>query len=608
MASKIRVLDEVTINQIAAGEVIENASSVIKELVDNCLDAGATKIVVEVQGSGRTSIVVQDDGCGMSYDDLQICLERHATSKISSQEDLWRIATMGFRGEALSSIASIAHISILTAQSGGSSIDSGHHLVAAGGKISSCMPTKTLVGTKITVEDLFYNVPARRKFLRSPSQEAKEILKVVILHALVRHDVAFDLMCNEKKELALPSQGRAERIKALLGAELFSQLVPLSFKNESISMSGYVGKPTASRPTRTQQYLFVNGRAVVSPFISAVVKDAYGSSIEATRHPAFILYIDLAPDCLDVNVHPQKKQVRFSQEEEIKRCLIKAVSEALFFRAPAVHNIIPGHVSDDESSQGASHESTSMRLGRSEQYQWAPSSISSPKNSSYARSFETRRIDYEFLDCDDKITPRMESFQTEPLLDTPTLGIVGIYDEYILASGACEILPGELTKHGLVFIHSRYALSRILFEESSKKEQNSSSQALLVPLFIECSQEESAGLKIALPLLEKEGLSIREFGKDGFLVEAVPSFLDGIDLEEFVRHVAVSIDHKVVIEKQRDVIFRDAFKLHKRISGLGTDMAQNIVKRLFLCGEPFVCPFGNKIIFVLTDEELKKRL
>ena len=555
MSSKIKVLDEVTINQIAAGEVIENASSVIKELVDNSLDAGASKILIEVQGSGRQSIVIQDDGCGMSHDDLLLCLERHATSKIRSQDDLWRLSTMGFRGEALSAISSISHLTILTAAAPNEGLHPGHYLTSSGGKIKSVTNAQSMRGTKITVNDLFFNVPARRKFLKSLNQEAKDILKVVTLHALARPDVAFELIINGTKELSLTGKSsKEERVRALLGREFFSNLQPLQFQNDWLQIEGYICKPGFTRPTRSQQYLFINGRAVVSSFFSLCMKEAYGTSIEESRHPVFVLFVDIAKDRVDVNVHPQKKEVRFSFEEELKIALLQHVSKVLFQRAKSeVFQPIQQHTYE------------------------AP-------------------VHYSFPAMPIEEKPKApELFEEKP-------HVVGIYDEYILISSH------KLVSEGLCFIDSRYAMSRISFEKWQNSQKTVSSQTLLVPLFIECSLEDAESLKIALPHLQDIGLAIREFGTNAFLIEAVPGFLEHIDLEQFLHHVACSVDQRVAVTEKLDALYREAFRFQKKLSTMSVELATGIVKQLFACSDPFTCPLGNKTMFVLTPEEIRKRL
>lgn len=558
MADKIRVLDEVTINQIAAGEVIENASSVVKELVDNCLDAGASKIVVEVQGSGRQSIVVQDNGSGMSLEDLMLCIERHATSKIRSEEDLWSVTTMGFRGEALSAISSVSHLSILTAEPSGSPLSPGFHLLTSGGKITSCTPVQTLVGTKICVDDLFYNVPARRKFLKSPVQEAKEILKVMTLHALARPDVSFELICNGIKELHLSREPLSSRIRALLGPQLFSELVPISFRDDQVVIEGYVGKPTATRPTRALQYLFINNRPVTSHFVSSCVKEAYGSSIDSARHPAFVLFVTLCSSRVDVNVHPQKKEVRFSEEEALRLSFLKGVSGVLFCRKEAVQAVTP---------------------------------VDLP-----VRSFQMSST--QVLP---EIRPQAAVVQELPVTAS-NRHIVGIYDEFILATGLSDPLEG------LSFVHSRYALSRILFEEWRDEKKEIASQSLVVPVYIECTPEETKQVKMLFPVLQRAGIAIAEFGATGFLIEAIPPFLERIDLKELLLTAASTFDPESAFEKQREVLFQRAYRLQKKIDYLSIDMAKSILDRLLLCKEPYLCPFGNKTVFVLSDEELKSYL
>ncbi|MCE5294246.1 MAG: DNA mismatch repair endonuclease MutL, partial [Chlamydiales bacterium] len=333
MASKIRILDEKTINQIAAGEVIENPASVVKELVDNAVDAKASKIVVEAVNSGRQLLRIQDNGCGMGHDDALLCIERHATSKIRGLDDLWALETMGFRGEALSSVASISEFRLLTAPNNDSNEQIEGSLVEVhGGKVVAYEKVKCLPGTSIEIKSLFYNVPARKKFLKSPAKDASSIVKIMLQIALAHPQVAFELILNHNREFSWEASSLDDRIRAALGNEFFSELIAVNFEKDDLRIHGYIANPNFSRPTRSHQHLFVNSRPVTSLGISGAVKEAYGSSLDPTRHPAFVLYIDVATASLDVNVHPQKKEVRFALEDELKQLVIQAVSSALFSR------------------------------------------------------------------------------------------------------------------------------------------------------------------------------------------------------------------------------------------------------------------------------------
>lgn len=563
----IRILDEKTINQIAAGEVIENPASVVKELVDNALDAGSSKIVIEIASSGRQLITVRDNGSGMTKDDALLCLERHATSKIRSIDDLWSLTTMGFRGEALSSIASISELTILTGRPGVTGeLVQGTRVHARGGKILACEEVQCLPGTTFEIRSLFYNVPARKKFLKSPARDASDILKVVIQLALANPQVAFELVLNQKRELFLPSQTIQERLKETLGKEFFQELIPLEYKSEAVEITGYISKPANSRPTRVYQYLFINNRPVSSHLVSRSAKEAYGSSIAEERHPAFVLHIQMKPEILDVNVHPQKKEVRFQVDDMIKAEVIAAINQALFTSAPA-----PRPVSTYSSFSG------SYQAPQASQTYFMPSAT---------------------LEIKQEVFELPSQFQ-----------VLGVFKGFILASilwtdAQRKRLPADLSEEGIYLISSREALSRIAYEGSKKRE--SSVQTLLVPLFLELSLAGANCLKAHLPHLEQIGLTLREFGTNSFLIEAVPRFLEELDIEETLRALVAKLE----VDGESEDLMREiasAARSSKRCYSLTVPIATHIVKKLTECDDPFISPFGLRIITIITQAEIEKK-
>lgn len=337
MPSKIRVLSDHTINKIAAGEVIENPASVVKELVENSLDAGSTDICIEIQGGGRQMIRISDNGCGMNSDDALLCLERHATSKLREVEEIHSLSTMGFRGEAIPSIASISKFNLLTCPAKeGDTEPVGSMVIVDGGKMVSCSPAARSQGTTIEVKSLFFNVPVRKKFLKSPSIDASEILKTVSLIALGHPSIKFQLIIDGKNTLIAhsskdPAFGTQlqERIESVLGTDFTRNATYIEETKDGISLKGVIGQPGYTRHNRTGQYLFINKRGVVSPLVAYAVKDGFGSSIPSGRFPVFVLHLEVSGDLVDVNVHPQKREVRLRQEQTIKELIIKAVRNGI---------------------------------------------------------------------------------------------------------------------------------------------------------------------------------------------------------------------------------------------------------------------------------------
>ena len=337
MPSKIRVLTENTINKIAAGEVIENPSSVVKELIENSLDAGASDICVEITGGGRQLIRVTDNGYGMNSDDAVLCLERHATSKIREVEDINDITTMGFRGEAIPSIAAISKFTLLTCPAPESGSDPKASMVIVdGGQLVKCCSAERSQGTTIEVKSLFFNVPVRRKFQKSPANDANEILKVMSILSLGNPNIKFKLISHHETLLVAPvSRAESffdimrERIALTLGNEFGGAMLPLEVESDDCSIRGFIGKPHYNRHNRTGQYLFINQRPVFSPLISSLIREGYGTTLGTHRHPVFVLHLTLPGSLIDVNVHPQKREVRLRQEEIIRRVVLQGVERAL---------------------------------------------------------------------------------------------------------------------------------------------------------------------------------------------------------------------------------------------------------------------------------------
>lgn len=320
--NRIRKLTDTTINQIAAGEVIENAASVVKELIENAIDAGSKQIHVSTLGAGMGQIIVKDDGCGMEKKELALAIERHATSKIFDAEDLFRLATLGFRGEAIASIASVSKLKIHS-----STGDGGSALTVEGGTQISQIDLPRRRGTTIEVASMFYNVPARKKFQKSQTAENIEINKVMTLAALSHPEIAFSWESEGKMVWSFHAPDA--RMETLLGKEFTENANPFEMTCEGFSLVGHFVRSHLHRPNRTGQYLFINRRPVFSPFISQIVTEGYGTRLPSNRFPLFLLYLSCPPDLIDVNIHPRKKEVRFHEEKSIREIVLKAVRRAL---------------------------------------------------------------------------------------------------------------------------------------------------------------------------------------------------------------------------------------------------------------------------------------
>jgi DNA mismatch repair protein MutL len=561
MASKIRILTEETINQIKAGEVIENAASVIKELVENSLDAGATQISVEISGGGRQLIRVRDNGSGMNGDDALLSLERHATSKIREVEDLHALTSMGFRGEALPSIASISKLTMLTSPPD----KEGTLVQVEGGKILSSASVDCAAGTSIEVKELFYNVPARRKFQKSPQHDTQQILKSLTLLALGNPEVKFELISNKKSLLSTGTGFNIEeRIREVLGVEFFHEMCPIEAVKGDWSLQGYVGMPACTRHNRTGQFLFINRRAVVSPLISYAVREGYGPALAPNRHPLFILHLELPGELVDVNVHPQKKEVRMRQEQAIRDWLIRSVEAAL----PQAETFAPALMPHYEPI-----------------------------------SFPPLRLS--------EALPELPLKRENPTLFTaPAL-------PKMQRVRAIATLPGYIVTEsppteGLGLIDQRRAHARLIFERLSISEEKGGSlavQNLLIPYTLELTSIESALLQPHLERLNRAGISIKEFGRHSFVIDALPQIFGNADISTFLHDLISSMrewENIVQEEKLAQIALTASRASVSRSRRLSLEEAQLLVNQLMECEKPHQCPKGHPTQVHLSMAELTK--
>lgn len=479
---KIHLLSEETINSIAAGEVIENPSSVVKELIDNSLDAKARMIKVEIKGGGFQSICVIDDGCGMSCDDALLCFERHTTSKISSIHDLNSLLSMGFRGEALSSISAISRVTLLTSLEN----ELGTLMKMEGNNRISIKSAVRQRGTTILVESLFYNVPGRKKYQKNPQSSSAAIHKLLVALALSYPEVGFELVSNGETILQLfPSQYESfihcleQRIKDLFPDRSFHQRSLLEKKELSYSIRGFFCSPSEHRINRSGQYIFVNRRLISSPLISYAVKEGYGERLSLDRHPLFILHFDLHPHLIDVNVHPQKKEIRFQEPGEIKKIVKENVSSLFHIHSSIIKKEVLGSLP-----------------------------ISSTEASLIFR--ETKEL-------------FQPSFvQTEQ--------VIGLFQNYLLLDGSTV----EGFTPGIVWVNIQKIQECLLWNRLNQSTKIFS-QGLLLPLNFETSFSEDQLLKVHEKTLIKWGFSIHQSGKNQYLVESIPSFIQEEDVVEVIR-------------------------------------------------------------------------
>lgn len=548
MPSKIRILDDATINQIAAGEVIENSASVVKELVENALDAEATSICVEIKGGGRQLIRITDNGMGMSQDDALLCFERHATSKVGKIEDLELLNTMGFRGEALPSIASIARVMVMTRPK---ELNQGTLVEINGGAIQRTSSVPCEQGTRFEIADLFYNVPARKKFLKSPAHDLQEVQKTISALALGNPEVHFQLISDGIVIFDFPKTDQlAARAKQILHDEVSSQMLPVNYAMDKVLLNGLIGWPTLNRPNRTGQTLFINKRPVTSWLISQAVLEGYGTALPERRYPLFVLHLDIPPSEIDVNVHPQKKEVRFRHEMRLKEIVKAAIDSVWGIPLPSEKRPAPA-MSNFE-------------------YQ-AP-----------LRSYAVQ----ESLSF---------SFPEKKLTAPAVLHTIAHY-------AVLDYSPLHKGESGLCLFDSSQARSRIIYEKilaglNSSEQQ----QQLIVPITIELSFEESHQLSNHLALIEKCGFSLRLFGKNSWIVESIPQAFEEGDVQDFLKELLHNPHWQ---EDKLQQIAHSAARIRKT-KHLNIQEARLLLEQLMQCQQPHFSPKSVPIFSWIAADKLK---
>jgi len=601
----IKILDEQTINQIAAGEVIENPASVIKELVENSLDAGSTEVVVEIAVGGRQLIRVIDNGCGMSSDDALLCLERHATSKIQKVNDILSVATMGFRGEALPSIASVSKMTLLTARE--NSDNQGTLVVVEGGSIIHHGPVPHSQGTTIEIKSLFYNVPVRRKFQKSIATDTAEIVKMMGEIALANPEVSFQLMCNQKILLSTHpnyagnfSSQLQQAASDVLGADFLAATIPLDLKEGDLHLQGYIGHPSSHRHNRSGQHLFINQRAVSCPLVSYAVSEGYGTLLPPRRFPIYLLHLTLPGDLVDVNVHPQKKEVRLRSSPSLRSFISKAIEQS--FQAPG-----------ESFSRDALFAAGSFASEDPFEYSLREETAFPPPP-----PIKEKQTSFFYLPEAPKETRPHQNIHQEASIFSFQPKLVGLWMHYILLDASC--LPSEISlpplfqdRAGLIMVDQRAAHARVLFEEMLKREHKIASQELLIPVHLEFSKAESHLLLPFLEDLNACGIGVRLFGQQTFIVDSLPQSMAATDVEILMSEILADLDRfskdaLLKNDKNRQAALSAAKASMNRHSFLSCAEAEELIKRLFRCDSPFQCPQGKATMTLFRQEEVAGKM
>ena len=656
--NRIRLLSEQVANQIAAGEVVERPASVVKELVENSLDANPQKITIEIGAGGRSLIRVTDDGFGMSRDDALLSLERHATSKILRAEDLSSIATMGFRGEALPSIASVSRFTLTTRERENLSPE-GTQIIVNGGTIAEVKAAGSATGTSVEVRQLFYNLPARRKFLRTEETEAAHIQHYLTLAALAFPEVAFTFVKDGRNVWQLPAlhsepavssrtEALRERLRALLGGEkllpvnfftllnddggpaapeetdifenAFSGSRPASDAQPKLRIWGLIGSPGVSRATRDSQFVFVNRRPVENRGINYALIEGYHNSLMKGRYPVCCLFIEIDPAAVDVNIHPAKREVKFHREFEIRRFATQAVRDALLaFHSEPPKTILttkapstPSELKFAPESHAPALPNFPKRLKPAPATQ-VPPAAQSPLKMGFATPAPATtepKAPSSILHPPPSSEAIPPSATRHPQSPTPLLNVpmrlVGVVGKlYVLLE----------SDRGLVLLDQHAAHERILFEQMlTRIEQNGTapSQKLLLPETIELAPRDAQFLREQLGVLTRLGVGLNEFGERTFLLDALPPFVKVGDARRFVLNLVDELKaagREVNLARLGEHTIAKTVCRHavKANDPLGGPELENLVEDLRRCAMPYTCPHGRPTLIEMNYRELEKK-
>jgi DNA mismatch repair protein MutL len=594
MTCRIKTLPDNLINKIAAGEVVERPASVVKELIENSIDAEATHISVEIERGGTKLVKVTDDGLGMTSEEAELAVTRHATSKISSVDDLFAISTLGFRGEALPSIASVSMFSITTRRRDSAE---GARIMIDGGRTKSSGPSGSPPGTVIEVRELFFNLPARRKFLKSLTTETRQVIQVVTSLSLAHPSVGFRLDADGRSLFDYaPASSPAQRISDVYGENLSSRFLSFEKDTGQINVIAFISKPDDARRHRMEARFFVNRRPVSSRLIHAAVMSAFGELLPKGCYPQGALFVDISPDLVDVNVSPSKNEVRFKDERSVYHVIYHSVSEAV-----SRSDVIP-EIPQDAGDAGSAEY---IERARTAVESFIRSHDSGPDDRSQASLS---------LDTKPEVTASVEPAAVKPGSTTPPQTVtpspspirpyrlVGFSDLYIVA----------LSAEAIFIIDQHAAHERVLYEKAlvSFGKSQIVAQKLLFPVNVELDAASFQAAESTLDRFEKLGFEIRPFGSRSVAIYASPAVARNANPETVFRNILDDISgfesegEDINKKMAQSFACRAAIKSGNRLTE--EEMA-GLVKDLFLCGNPYVCPHGRPTLIKLNKSELEKR-
>ena len=609
MSDIIHLLPDSIANQIAAGEVIQRPASVVKELVENAIDAKATHIQIVIKDAGRTIIQVIDNGKGMSETDARMAFERHATSKIQEAKDLFALTTMGFRGEALPSISAIAQVEIKTRTA---DREIGTLIKISGSKVEYQEPVSAPEGTCITVKNLFFNVPARRKFLKRNETERRNILVEIERVALAHPDIEFTVIDDSVTLLQLPATGLRQRITQLIGKNIDQHLLEINIDTTLVKIFGYITKPQFAKKRRGNQFFFANGRYMRHPYFHKAISVAFENLIQPTENPNYFIYIQVDPDTIDVNIHPTKTEIKFENEQAIWQILMVSIKESL-----GKFNAVPTIDFDTEGS-------IPIPVFDQDRQAQSPRVIVDPNYNPFKQRALTQlpKMNWEALYKGFEKDTGVEADNEDENRESSSFNFSS--KENILPEMSPDAFPDYYqykqkyiftsVKSGLMIIDQRRAHIRILFNKYLENivEKKGVSQRVLFPEMIELSASEAAIIPSIKEDLESLGFEISDLGSYTYAILGVPSEIENPDVLKLIKSmleniIETGLDVKSEIQEKLALSFARSVAINYG-KPLSVEEITDIVNKLFACPTPNFTPDGKKIITVLDDDDIDKRL
>mgnify|MGYP003537288394 CR=1 FL=1 len=609
--ANIQVLDQVTIDKIAAGEVIERPASIVKELVENAIDADATAVTVEIKEGGISFIRITDNGCGIPKDEVATAFLRHSTSKIRTVDDLVTVGTLGFRGEALSSIAAIAQVELITKTK---QETLGTHYVIEGGVEKSLDVIGAKDGSTFLIRQIFYNTPARRKFLKTPMTEASHIHELMIRLALSHPEVSFEFINNHQSKLHTSGNGKLKDvIYQVFGRDITQNLLDVDEAISGIKVTGYIGKPLVSRGNRNYENYYINGRYVKNNIIAKAIEDAYKDFTMQHKYPFTVLHFVMEGNTLDVNVHPTKMELRFSHQQDVYNVVYQAISNALHQKElipcveiPEVKKVIQEESQKEEKDLNYFMKRMQERVVA---YHKQPEVIENIERVSETTNYKVNKPETQkaLQQVVQEPTQQLDLFQEQLLSTEKTIPhkLIGqVFDTYWLVE----------FQEQLYIIDQHAAHERVLYEKTLKsmKYRDYTSQYISPPIILNLSMKEADVLKQFSDIFSKIGFEIEVFGEDSYAIRAVPDNLFGIAkkelfiemLDEISDGIHSSVAPDIISEKVASMSCKAAVKGNSKLSATEVDA---LINELLILDNPYHCPHGRPTIIAMTKRELEKK-